>query len=184
MGASLDWQVWRYIVDYGIKRPDLIREQVQARQAELQAQRESADGEITHARRRLAKIDQERTFYQRQAARGKITEMEFDARMDETEDACKYWQSELACLRELRDGTASGAQPEEPVLREGDLPILGGIDRYRAMVDAGRSAGEVYLEAQSHSMGEMSRILLVRTLFGLSLHEAGKLAEEATSSEV
>jgi site-specific DNA recombinase len=106
MGASLDWQVWRYLVDNGIKRPDLIREQVQARQAELQAQGESADGEIAHARRKLAKIDQERAFYQRQAARGKMTEAEFDARMGETEEACQYWQSELARLQELRDDAA------------------------------------------------------------------------------
>jgi len=90
-------------VDYGIKRPDLIREGVLARQTELQAQGDSVEGDIAHAHRRLAEIDQERAFYQRQAARGKITEAEFDARMEETEEAHQYWRAELARLQELRD---------------------------------------------------------------------------------
>ena len=105
-GVGLDWKVWRRIVDYGIKQPELIREQVQARQAELQAQGESVDSEIGHARHRLAEIDQERANYQRQQARGKITEMEFDARMDETEETRQYWDAELVQLWELRDNTA------------------------------------------------------------------------------
>jgi hypothetical protein len=75
----LDWQVWRYLVDNGIKRPDLIREQVQARQAELQAQGDGVDSEIAHARRGLTEVDHERAFCLRQAGRGKITEAEFDA---------------------------------------------------------------------------------------------------------
>jgi hypothetical protein len=105
-GATLDWLVWRRIVDYGIKRPDLIREQVQERQAELQAQGDTVDGDIAHARRRLAEVDNERAFYQRQAARDKMTEAEFDARMEETEEARQYWQSEIERLRELRDNAA------------------------------------------------------------------------------
>ena len=105
-GPTLDWLVWRRIVDYGVKRPDLIREQVQSRQAELQAEGDSVDGDITHARRRLTEIDQERANYQRQQARGKITEAEFDARMEETEEARQYWQSEGERLRELRDNAA------------------------------------------------------------------------------
>jgi site-specific DNA recombinase len=78
-GKMLDWQVWRYLVDNGIKRPDLIREQVQARQAELQAQGDGVDSEIAHARRGLTEVDHERAFCLRQAGRGKITEAEFDA---------------------------------------------------------------------------------------------------------
>jgi hypothetical protein len=102
-GRTLDWLVWRRIVDYGIKQPELIKEQVQARQAELQAQGDSVNGDIVHAHHRLAEVDSERAFYQRQAARGKLTEAEFDARMEETEDARRYWLSELARLKELRD---------------------------------------------------------------------------------
>ncbi len=90
---------------YGIKQPELIHSQVLTRQAELQAQGDSVDGDIAHARRKLAEIDEQRAFYQRQASRGKIKENEFDARMDETEAEQEYWQGELERLRELRDNT-------------------------------------------------------------------------------
>jgi site-specific DNA recombinase len=102
-GPTLDWRVWRRVVDYGVKRPELIREQVMARQAELQAQGDSVDGDVAHARRRLVEVDSERAFYQRQAARDRMTEGEFDARMEETEETRRYGQSELARLQELRD---------------------------------------------------------------------------------
>ena len=51
-------------------------------------------------------MDNERAFYQRQAARDKMTEAEFDARMEETEEARRYWQSEVERLRESRDNAA------------------------------------------------------------------------------
>lgn len=102
-GKTLDWLVWRRIVDYGIKQPELIREEVLARQAELQSQGDSVDGDVAHARRRLAEIDQERARYQRKYGQGKMIEAEFDARMDETIESRRYWQSELTRLRELGD---------------------------------------------------------------------------------
>jgi hypothetical protein len=105
-GQRLDWEVWRYIVDNGIRRPDLIHMQVLARQEQLQRQGDSVDGEINHARRRLAEVDQERAFYQRQGARGKIDEAEFDARMAESEETRRYWQAEINRLTELRDDAA------------------------------------------------------------------------------
>jgi hypothetical protein len=105
-GQRLDWEVWRYIVDKGIKQPDLIQMQVLAQQEELQSQGKSVDGEISHARRRLAEVNQERAFYQRQAARGKIDEAEFDARMEESEEARRYWKAEIKRLTELRDDAA------------------------------------------------------------------------------
>jgi hypothetical protein len=104
-GPTLDYAVWRRLVDYGIERPNLITGYILDRQAELQAQGDNVDGEIAHTRRRLAEIDQERAFYQRQAARGKLTETEFDTRMDETEDTRQYWEAELERLQELRDNT-------------------------------------------------------------------------------
>ncbi len=104
-GPTLDWVVWQHVVDHGIKRPELIREQVLNRQAELQAQGDNVDSEIEHARRKLVEVDNERAFYQRQTARGKMTEAEFDQRMEETEDTRTYWQSELWRLQELRDDT-------------------------------------------------------------------------------
>ena len=83
----------------------MIREQVQARQAELQAQGESVESDIADARHKLVGVAQERAFYQRQAARGKIREEEFDARMAETEETEQYWEDELERLQELRDNT-------------------------------------------------------------------------------
>jgi DNA invertase Pin-like site-specific DNA recombinase len=104
-GPALDYAVWRRLVDYGIERPDLITSYILDRQAELQAQGDSVGSEIAHARRRLAEIGQERAFYQRQAARGKMTEAEFDARMEETEEAHQHWEAELERFQELRDNT-------------------------------------------------------------------------------
>jgi hypothetical protein len=66
---------------------------------------DDVDGDVAHARRELAEVDQERAFYQRQAGRGRITEREFDAPMDETQNAQRHWQSELDRLKELRDNT-------------------------------------------------------------------------------
>jgi hypothetical protein len=105
-GAVLDWEVWRYIVDNGIKQPDMIAMQVKNRQKELRAQGDRVDGDIANARRRLAEVDQERAFYQRQAGRGKIDEREFDSRMDESQQALHYWQLEIERLIQLRDDAA------------------------------------------------------------------------------
>ncbi len=105
-GEKLDWEVWRYVVDNGIKHPELIRERILTRQAELQAQGENVDGDIAHARQKFAEVEQERANYQRQNARGKMTDKEFDARMTETDEAKDYWQNELSRLVELRDNAA------------------------------------------------------------------------------
>ena len=105
-GKTLDWAVWRYIVDNGIKQPDLIRAQVAGHIEALRTEGESVSGEIAHVRLKLAEVDQERAFYQRQAARGKISEAEFDDRMGETEEAQRHWHEELDRLTELRDNTA------------------------------------------------------------------------------
>jgi DNA invertase Pin-like site-specific DNA recombinase len=102
-GKELDWAVWRKIVDDAISRPDVIIEQVQARQAELQAQGDSVDGDIARAIRKLSELDLERAFYLKQGARGMITEAEFDASMAETGEAITYWKSEIHRLCELRD---------------------------------------------------------------------------------
>jgi DNA invertase Pin-like site-specific DNA recombinase len=105
-GLTLDQEVWRYLVDNCILHPDMIRMQVLTHQEELQRQGESVDGDIAHARRKLAEIGQERAFYQKYAGKGKMTEKELDDRLDETEDARRYWQGELERLQELRDNAA------------------------------------------------------------------------------
>jgi chromosome segregation ATPase len=105
-GRTLDWEVWRRLVDYGINRPDFITDYILDRQAELQAQGDDVDGNIAHARQKSTEINQERAFYQRQAARGKMTEAEFDARMEETKETLNYWESEIIRLHDLRDNVA------------------------------------------------------------------------------
>ena len=105
-GNALEWAVWRYLVDNGIKQPDLIIEQVQNRQQQLMAQGEDVAGDINRGKVKLVEIEQERTFYQRQAARGKISEQEFDLRMAETLEASDHWRAEIERLQELRDNTA------------------------------------------------------------------------------
>lgn len=102
-GLRLDTDVWRYVVDNGIKHPELIQERVRNRQTELQAQGEDIDGEIAHARQRLTEIDQERANYQRQNARGKMTDDEFDARIQETDETKTVLQDRLTELVDLRD---------------------------------------------------------------------------------
>lgn len=105
-GTAVDWAVWRYIVDNGIKRPDMIQMQVEAQQNELREQGDRLDGDIAHARRKLADVGRERDFCIRQAKRGIITEAEFDRTMAETEESQRYWESEVQRLVELRDDAA------------------------------------------------------------------------------
>lgn len=101
-GIRLDDAVWREIVDQGLKRPEIIKEQIGTKVLELQAEGEEVDNQIMKAQKRLEEIDQERAFYQKQAAREKITESEFDRRMDETEEQIKYWEDELERLKTLK----------------------------------------------------------------------------------
>jgi uncharacterized protein YukE len=102
-GSSLDWAVWRKIVDDGIRRPEIIREQVMSRQAALRAQGDSLDGDINRIRTRLDELGGERAAYQRMFARKKISEDEFDRQMDETEEASRILQDDLEQLKTLRD---------------------------------------------------------------------------------
>jgi hypothetical protein len=102
-GPKLDWAIWRTAVDQGIKNPEYTQEQILKRQTELQEQGETLDGQIARLRILLNEIADERSAYQRMLARNRITEEEFDNRMDETKDAVEFSQSELAQLVELRD---------------------------------------------------------------------------------
>ena len=102
-GPKLDWAVWRTVVDQGIKNPNYIQEQILRRQAELQDQGETLDGQIAQLRIRLNEVADERAAYQRMLARNRITDDEFDNRMDETKEAVEFLQSELAQFIELRD---------------------------------------------------------------------------------
>jgi DNA invertase Pin-like site-specific DNA recombinase len=106
-GQALDDAVWSYLVEHAIKRPDLIMEQIINRQKELLEQGNGANSEIARARQKLEGIAQERAFYQRQAAKGHVSELEFEQRMAETKEAATYWQSEAERLTELRDNATA-----------------------------------------------------------------------------
>jgi hypothetical protein len=92
--------VWRFVADKMIEHPDLIFEQVYNRQAELQAQGDSLESDISKARQRLKDIEQEKLSYSRQQARGKISEAAFDALIAEAEESER---EELNRLLKLRD---------------------------------------------------------------------------------
>jgi biotin operon repressor len=46
----VDWAIWRYVVEKGIKQPGLIRAQVAGHIEALKSQGENVDGEIARAR--------------------------------------------------------------------------------------------------------------------------------------
>lgn len=102
-GPSLDWQVWRFVADKMIEHPDLIFEQVYNRQAELQAQGDSLEGDISKARERLKAIEQEKLNYSRQQARGKISEAAYDTLIAECEEGEKEEREELTRLLQLKE---------------------------------------------------------------------------------
>jgi len=102
-GDALDWAVWRKIVDDAINRPQFVINQIVKKMNELQEQGEDVDGDIARARLRLADIMEERATYQRAYGRKKMSENEFDARMDETLEALQYYEAELSRLIETRD---------------------------------------------------------------------------------
>jgi hypothetical protein len=99
----LDNEVWRFVSDYIIENPTVIRRQVQVRQNELQAQKDDMTSDIAKARQKIIEIDSERAFYQRQTAKGNITEDEFERRMSETMELHHYWEDQIEHLTELRD---------------------------------------------------------------------------------
>jgi DNA invertase Pin-like site-specific DNA recombinase len=105
-GTGFDWAVWRKVVDGGIKTPELIEEQVLARQAELKRQGQNKEGEIANARKKMAEVEEQRAMYHRQMGRRKMTEDEFDKLIAETDDEMEYWKSEIRRLTELRDDNA------------------------------------------------------------------------------
>jgi hypothetical protein len=86
---------WDWIVEGRIKRPDAIKTRILAQQEEPRAQGASVDGEAAR----------ERAVYQRQPARGKLMELEFDTCAEYTGRAAGYCQAELDRLRVLRDNS-------------------------------------------------------------------------------
>jgi len=95
--------VWRHIVDYAIKQPKLILEQVANRQTQLKSQGDKIGSEIAKLRQRLEEIKAERLNYSRQLAKGQITEDEFDILATEADEARKELEKDLEQYIILRD---------------------------------------------------------------------------------
>jgi DNA invertase Pin-like site-specific DNA recombinase len=112
-GVGLDWAVWRQLVDFGLKRPDLIREFIDERRAALQAEVTNAESDIERIRKQLERIEQERLAYCRQNARGVVTEAEFGQLMNETEKLRRNLTQELGRLETLRDGNTQVEEWQE-----------------------------------------------------------------------
>ena len=137
-GPLLDDAIWRKIVDEGIKNPENIQDQILWKQAELLADGDNVDGSIARLNDRLAEIEEERAAYQRMFARKRITEVEFDKRMDETEviqEAIKDELSNLIDLRDSQDKVNAGLKYARDLL-EALQDVLPKIDQSREEVKA------------------------------------------------
>ncbi len=102
-GRTLDLAVWVYLVENVIQHPEAIEAQVLDHQSKLQAEGESIDGEIARTKQQLAKINEARMFYHRQAGFGRITEEDYEGLLRESDGQRDEVQLELQRLRELRD---------------------------------------------------------------------------------
>lgn len=102
-GADLDTQFWQYVANRMVTHPELIIEQVQNRQAELRAQDDNLDSEITRKHRQIATIEQDRMTYTRQLGRGKIKESVYDSLMTECDENEADLKEQLDYLLTLRD---------------------------------------------------------------------------------
>jgi DNA invertase Pin-like site-specific DNA recombinase len=101
-GVKLEWTVWRYILDKLLPNPQFVVSQVESRINELQKQGDNANGEIAQINKALQDLETERAFYQKKTAQGKISELEFDQRMDETTSEIERLNAQLAYLLKLR----------------------------------------------------------------------------------
>jgi DNA invertase Pin-like site-specific DNA recombinase len=101
-GIKLDWVVWRFICEELLPNPQHVIAQMEAKVNKLQAEGENAEGEIAHIERRIQEVDSERRFFQKKAAQGKISENEFDQRMDESNSEMNGLREQLAYLYKLR----------------------------------------------------------------------------------
>lgn len=172
-GPLLDDVIWRKIVDEGIKNPGNIKDQIVRKQADLMAEGDQVEGTIARLMDRLAGIDDERAAYQRMFARQRITEAEFDRRMDETEDVQKSIQEELSNLIELRDNqekVAAGIKYAQNLL-EALQEILPQIDQSREGLKA--------MEAEARRWVQEQRRKIIHALVDrVIVHTNGRLILE------
>ena len=106
VGVGLDWAVWRRLVDYALKQPDLIRKHIDDRRAALQSEADHSESEIERLNKRLGQIVEERLAYSRQNARGVLSDEEYDQLRAEADERYEGLTLEVERLRTLRDETA------------------------------------------------------------------------------
>lgn len=116
-GPSVDYAVWRKLADEVIKHPELIREQVMNRRAQLQAQGDNFDSEIARVERELREVGTGRDRLMSQLSRDIITEADFERVMIERNREKAYWQEELTRLKALRDDAAKTESDLEHAFR-------------------------------------------------------------------
>lgn len=102
-GPMLDDKVWRALVDDAINNPDLIREQVERRQAELQENGNQAESDIERCQAEIKAIEAGRQKLMDQLSRGNITEADFETVITRRNSELEYWREELERARILRD---------------------------------------------------------------------------------
>lgn len=102
-GPTIDYKIWRYLVDNYIKHPQLIEQQIRERQAELQRQGDDYNSEIAQNERRIKDIEAERARYQAGWAKKFINDDEFETHMQRTQEQLDYCRKQVIDLHKLRD---------------------------------------------------------------------------------
>lgn len=157
-GRNLDEAVWREIVDRGLKCPEIVREQIEARVRNLQAESEDVDNAVIKAQVHIEEIGAERIFFQRQAARKKVTEDEFDRQMEYTAQQLEYWQDELKRLVALKYDTDKVQNSLEYA-----EALFAKLRERLAYLDCDRTSLEAMEEAERNGILK-ERQLIIRTL--------------------
>lgn len=102
---KVDLLLWQTLADTIKNNPDKMIEQTIARAKELQAEGDDITGQIERYRKRLSDLDNEEMMYNRQLGRGKLTEANYDALVDEVGRARAAVESDLHQALILRDET-------------------------------------------------------------------------------
>jgi site-specific DNA recombinase len=106
-GPTIDYKIWRFLVDNYVQHPQLIEQQIEERQAELQRQGDDYNSEIAQTERRIKDIEAERSRYQAGWAKGFINDAEFETHMQRTKEQIEFCQNQLIELQKLRDDSVA-----------------------------------------------------------------------------
>lgn len=104
-GGKIDAKIWHKLADVIRNNPEEITKQTLAKAEALQAEGDDTNGRIGQYQRRLTELDNEELAYNRQQARGKLTEEKYDILIGEVNAARQQVTAELKNLITLRDET-------------------------------------------------------------------------------